>query len=74
MDIDRIAIYQKLVAIKPFFQDVEKIKKRKADAKTAFETGRTATLVATGGTWVEVEAGTVMGGGPRRPRVILYSA
>jgi hypothetical protein len=70
--IDRIAIYQKLVAIKPFFEDVEKIKERKARAKEAYPTERKATLVeGAGGVWFE---SSTTGGAraPRAPRFLLY--
>jgi hypothetical protein len=73
-DVDRVAIYKKLVSIKPFFEDVEKIKRRKAAAKDAYPTERKATLVqGAGGAWFEQVDG-VEGGGtkPRGPRFLLY--
>lgn len=67
--IDRIAIYQRLVAIKPFFEDVEKIKERKSRAKEAYVTERKATLVQSGGVWHEHITG---GSTIRAPRFLLY--
>jgi hypothetical protein len=74
-DVDRIAIYKKLVSIKPFFEDVEKIKRRKAAAKEAYPTERQVTLVqGAGGTWFERQNGHSATGGaaPRDPRFLLY--
>ena len=68
-NIDRIAIYNKLVSIKPFFEDVEKIKRRKAAAKEVYPTERAVTLVQAGGVWFEHVQG---GGAPRDPRFLLY--
>lgn len=67
-EIDRIEIYKKLVSIKPFFEDVEKIKRRKAANKDAFETGRSATLVrGAGGVYFE----HAVAGAPA-PKFLLY--
>lgn len=69
--IDRIAIYQKLISIKPFFEDVEKIKQRKKQSKEAFETSKEVTLVSSGGIWID----RIRGGSnqtPYRPIFFLY--
>lgn len=65
--VDRIAIYQKLVAIKPFFEDVEKIKKRKINAKNAYQTAHEKILVEKIG-GVFVEQSPVV----NRPMFLLY--
>ncbi len=68
--LDRAEIYQKLVAIKPFY---EKVSHHKSKDKKIFETAREETLVrGAGGAYFIEGKVPISGGGAGGPRFLLF--